>query len=476
VVWWLSAAIVAGVTQRYGAGFFVGIAAALGVGRGRTRRAAAFLLAVACVVHGAVASDRLDRARDRLRAAGPRLSLEGRVADFPSTHTYGTECAFDASLDGGPVRLRLRLTRFDVHYGDRMRVHAVAVETRTPLRALFAQGLVGVARAGYGDVVLLERGGGGLRGGLWRVHRAARVRLSRRLGSRAGLPLALLIGERGLVDGRTRAAFSALGITHLLALSGMHLGILAAMAWWAMRRRGARRRAMLTTLAVLLAVYVGVVGDVVSLRRALVMALVLIAGRGLERPADPVAALGRALFALLALWPPVIYSVGFQLSFAATFAVIVVVTHLPTRPQHGLVRRVLADAAIAPVASAGVLAAVAPLQLAYFGMVSAMSPLATVAFLPPVAAMLVGGGVAALLADVPGAGRAACAALGVLGEVTARSAGALAAHGSWALRFPVPDMPVYYAGLALAWWGRRRVWPVAVGIALCALAFRLGRS
>jgi len=214
----------------------------------------------------------------------------------------------------------------------------------------------------------------------------------------------------------------------------------------------------------------------VSLRRALVMALVLIAGRGLERPADPVAALGRALFALLALWPPVIYSVGFQLSFAATFAVIVVVTHLPTRPQHGLVRRVLADAAIAPVASAGVLAAVAPLQLAYFGMVSAMSPLATVAFLPPVAAMLVGGGVAALLADVPGAGRAACAALGVLGEVTARSAGALAAHGSWALRLPVPDMPVYYAGLALAWWGRRRVWPVAVGIALCALAFRLGRS
>jgi ComEC/Rec2-related protein len=477
VVWSLSAALIAGVTQRPGVGV-VFVLIVIAVARGPRARAVAGVAAALCVLYGLVVVRGLDNDRACFldaASSGATLGLEGVVASFPRTYPYGTEFSFDTRVGGRRVRLRLRATRFDIHYGDRLRARARYVRTRTPTHALYAEGQVGVVRAGYGDIDV-DAGEGGARRALWLAHRHARVALSRHLGSRSGLPLALLIGERGFVDRRARDAFARLGASHLLALSGMHLGIVAGLAWSLLGVAGGRRRSMLAVLASVLAFYVGVVGEVHSLRRALVMAVVLIAARLLERPPSPTRALGLALFLLLSIAPASAYSVGFQLSFAATFAVILVVTHLPRPAYRGRIARAWSNVVIAPVASAGVLVFVAPMQLGYFGALSVMSPLATIAFLPPVAVLLVGSALFAATAGVPAVGPAMQVALALAADATENAALILSRHTPAPIGLPVPDMAVYYAGLSVAWIGRRHAWAVSAGVIACTGAFWMGRG
>jgi len=477
-VWWLCAALIAGVTQRVGAGIFVAVCTTAAAAAGRARPAglvATPLLTLLCLAHGLLYARSLDHARSRFLstfgAGGRTVVLDGVVSGFPTARPYGLEFVFDTGLG----RVWTRVTRFDIGYGDRLRLRARAVRTHRSLHSLYGDGVVGVVRAGYEDVDVLERGGGNpVVGASWRVHRRARTALSRALGARAGLPLALVLAERGYVSRATRERFARLGISHLLALSGMHLGVVVGVVWVVIRCLRLRGRGGGWLLALLLTAYVFVVGPVHSLRRALVMALVAITARMLERPVSLPQALSRALFVLLLVWPSSVFSAGFQLSFAATFAVLLAVAALS---RAGWLRRAARFASLnALVASACVLVVVAPIQLHYFGRVSPVSPLATLVFLPFVAALLVMGGAVAATPGVPILGGALALALAKSVDWTA---GAVALAGRVTvdpIALPAPNLGLYYAGLALVWWGRRRPWAVALGAATVGASFITGRA
>jgi ComEC/Rec2-related protein len=384
------------------------------------------------------------------RQAGSTLTLEGRVASFPSHHPGSVRFAFDTRIGGRPVTLLASVAAFEIGFGDSLSLTGTLSGGRIDRRGyLHSRGAAGYVRAAPGKVRLLKPGSGlvGLPAGwAWNAHESIRRRLASGLGARCGLPMALSIGDRGRLPRSLKSALARAGVSHLLALSGMHLGMVAASVLALCRLAGRRGNAAL--LAVL-AVYVLVVGRVVSLYRAYALAAVLVASSKVERRVNLVHGLGVATFVLLAAQPRLARSVAFQLSFAATFGVLVVVARLPRPARGGRARRAAARAVGALAVGVGAQLFLLPLQLRYFGGVTPVTPLATLLLLPPVAGVMVLTAITLVVDFALPSLSLFC--FGVLGHYTGvleRAivvvSGALPAP----IHLPEPNLVVYYAVLA----------------------------
>jgi len=402
------------------------------------------------------------------------------VSGFPRTGPHGTSFRFATQVDGRPVTLEVRAAFFDAAYGDTYRLRARLLRVSgSDGKYLAARGISGRARVRLADVTVVagSRGARLKREFLWPLHRAARTRLSRALGSDAGLAIGVLLGERGTMSEAARVCVRRLGISHLLAISGMHLTAIAACVVLLTRPRPRWR---VPALALSLSLYAGMVGDVDSLTRAYVMSLLLLAAHVTLRPVRAVDALARTLFLMTLAAPLSIRSVGLQLSLAATFAVLLVLPVLRRRARPRASWPARAGASLARgagnafVLSAAVELFIAPLQIHHFGSISLVGPLATVIFLLPVTTIL--------LASIP------VAALSPLPVIHDLLAGALAAASRWTTdlviaagtRAPAPvalEAPhpaVYYAALALMWRWRGRWYGWLAGVGGIAASFLIG--
>jgi len=193
---------------------------------------------------------------------------------------------------------------------------------------LARRGIAGIFWAD--EVEVLEQGGTGL----LRWVAGARERLLSRLvrtlpPEGKELMAALLLGARGLLPEGRKAAFRTAGVAHLLALSGLHLGVLAASLWWLLGLLRLRPGARYLIILPLAWAYVLLGGARVSLVRAGIMFSVLglfwllwEQGLVLRRWYDPLQALSLAALVVILIWPWSPLDVGFQLSFSATFAIL----------------------------------------------------------------------------------------------------------------------------------------------------------
>src|SRR5690606_38269614 len=145
--------------------------------------------------------------------------------------------------------------------------------------------------------------------------------------SPGGVLPALALGQGRAVQPEVRALYGRCGLAHVLAVSGLHFGLVAVAIFglatrltrrvpWVVRRFSARRAAVCVALPIL-ALYVVYVGAPVSARRAFVMAACLMSGHLLERRGHPIVSLSAAAVLLLLSQPAELFSAGFQLSFAA---------------------------------------------------------------------------------------------------------------------------------------------------------------
>ncbi|MBZ0111536.1 MAG: DNA internalization-related competence protein ComEC/Rec2 [Thermoanaerobaculia bacterium] len=130
----------------------------------------------------------------------------------------------------------------------------------------------------------------------------------------------LALGEAGAIDVHWREGLRRVGLSHVLAVSGLHLGLVA--AWIALLsfrwKRGRRLLASLTALSI----YGGLVGPQPSVLRAGVMAAIVVTALLMRRPPVAINALGLGVSMLIALDPGLIVRVGFQLSVAATAGIV----------------------------------------------------------------------------------------------------------------------------------------------------------
>ncbi|NDY42214.1 DNA internalization-related competence protein ComEC/Rec2 [Dissulfurirhabdus thermomarina] len=144
-----------------------------------------------------------------------------------------------------------------------------------------------------------------------------------------GLAVAMTLGEKAELEPAVREAFARTGIGHLLAVSGLHLAMVAlfaggGLAWclrrsrWCLEHLHLRKTATAAALAAA-AAYAGLAGFSPSALRALLMVGAFGTALLADRPQAPLNALALAGWGLLLLDPCYLFDVSFQLSFAAVF-------------------------------------------------------------------------------------------------------------------------------------------------------------
>ena len=151
-------------------------------------------------------------------------------------------------------------------------------------------------------------------------------------GPSIGVLKALVVGDRSAISRPLRDAFNRAGVGHLLAISGLHIGIVASVAffffkwllayltplvWTARTRKGA---ALLSLLPVVL--YGIVAGFSPSTQRAVIMVCIFLMTFLFEREHDLINTLALAALVILIIFPPSLFSISFQLSFTAVLSIV----------------------------------------------------------------------------------------------------------------------------------------------------------
>ncbi|EDY86652.1 DNA internalization-related competence protein ComEC/Rec2 [gamma proteobacterium HTCC5015] len=304
--------------------------------------------------------------------------LQGRISDIPQKTEFGYRFSLDViSVDSKSAQAALNdLKRIRLNWYRRSRdgqppsqarpragdVWQFRVRLKRPHGFLnpggfdYQRWLVskGIQGKGYirGEARRLEAGGRGVRERLWHS-------LSAFEGQAAALSAALVLGVRDRLDEDLQQAFIDTGTAHLLAISGLHVGMAAAMGFWlaksalymaigglTLARRRYPESKVVQRLSLSLAgvspivgywliawlsaaAYASLAAWTLPTQRAFVMLSLLVLAQCLRRSASSLNAWAAALVALLLLQPMSVFSAGLWLSFAAVAWILIILSRLP---------------------------------------------------------------------------------------------------------------------------------------------------
>lgn len=133
----------------------------------------------------------------------------------------------------------------------------------------------------------------------------------------AGFAYAFLTGNTALVPTTVLRGFRRLGIAHLLAVSGLHVGVLAGVVLWLLKKCRCPAWGKPVVLAAVLGVYAWVCNASPSVLRASILAVTIALAASMGRNRDAPSIMSLAALALLAVQPLYLFDVSFLLSFAA---------------------------------------------------------------------------------------------------------------------------------------------------------------
>lgn len=139
----------------------------------------------------------------------------------------------------------------------------------------------------------------------------------------SALALALTTGDRSLMDKDMKSAVYLTGVGHIMALSGLHVSIIAGLLLLALRKLGLNRVFASAAAVLLLVLYLGFVGPAPSLIRAVLMSAYSLTAVLVGRERYGVAALLWAGFAMLMYNPLWLFDYAFIYSLLATYICIV---------------------------------------------------------------------------------------------------------------------------------------------------------
>jgi competence protein ComEC len=215
----------------------------------------------------------------------------------------------------------------------------------------------------------------------------------------------LLVGARGEIDYELRQAFANVGVVHVLAVSGLHVGFVLLGLMFILQLLKVPDPYKSVIILMGLYFYVHLTGFHAPVVRASVMAGFLVVGRLLKKRAQPLNSIALAGLLILILNPLELYQVGFQLSFCAVAGIILIYEKL-----YGLFKkyffsweekgnRFQSNLLILFFVSLAAQLATLPLTVYYFGRIPILSLLANV-IVVPVVGIIVGLGFITLLSSL----------------------------------------------------------------------------
>ena len=448
------------------AALMVALLLACGLFAGKKRRIAAAFLVLAFLPAGALRFQAAWRETEQIEESDG-VVLCGRIVEMPmwDAERERTICVLDEiSIDGQAQDFRLRLylrsgeDNFEALQEVKLAQH---VECEAKLWAgdpagnvgefsfenyLRLEGLSGYATAKIETAQFTQRSPTAQDS-----LRILRARISEHIEAlfprNAGTVQAFLLGDRSGIDEDMRKAYSESGAAHLLAISGMHISILAMFLMLLLNCFLPRNYAYSVTLVLLIA-YGMLIGFSASLTRSIIMYGILGFGPVAGRYSDAPTRLCAAMLLSLAIHPQGILESGFVLSYGATAGLILLTNPLSrllgleriysANPGHGLKALLMRCARWilqSLVASLAAQIAILPAVVYYFGAQPLWSVLLNIFAVP----LAMGAYVISILATVTGFG-----ALALLGDgmfellnTLVMFFGALPMTGLRAARFPL---------------------------------------
>ncbi|HEY1797772.1 MAG TPA: ComEC/Rec2 family competence protein [Stellaceae bacterium] len=249
----------------------------------------------------------------------------------------------DADEEPRLLRIHIAASSDRVEPGDTVRMKAMLYPVPAPIlpggrdmqRELYFAGIGGV---GYSLGPAHRTGEATSSGGReWLLR--LRTEMTRRIstvlpGSTGGIASALITGKRGTIAEDVKEAFRETGLSHLLAIAGLHLGLVGGFVFFTVRgvlaliprialRWPIKHIAALVTLVVLFC-YLMISGAAIPTERAFVMNGIIFAAIFLRRLRLSMRVCALAALVVLMLDPASLVGVSFQMSFGAVVALIAV--------------------------------------------------------------------------------------------------------------------------------------------------------
>ncbi|MFC0215843.1 DNA internalization-related competence protein ComEC/Rec2 [Paenibacillus chartarius] len=303
----------------------------------------------------------------------------------------------------------------------------------------------------------------------------------------SGLMKSMLIGWQEDMNPEQYSQFSKLGLTHILAISGMNVAIFLGLVFGLLKLLRVTKETSLWVGIALMPGYIVLTGASPSIVRAGLVAMLALyaARRGWLKDGLNLTAL--AAWAMLAWEPYYLFDVGFQLSFLITAALLIGVSRvsrlLPFR--HERVKQAAAITIVSQIVSF-------PVTVTYFNGFSMLSWLANTMFVPIFSLLLFPSALIALFVGllVPPAGQPFGSLSGLLSRATVWAIEKMADIDGFQLIWPTPS-PVwtvlYFAGFVMLYRAlaarvdaqavdaeRRPIWPISAATAGLVLLLYYG--
>ncbi len=347
-----------------------------------------------------VLSDRLDPSLE-----GTNLIVTGRVMGLPSYFDRGVRFGFEIDeilgVPGDQVAAKVRISWYSasakVETGDRWRLElrlkrphgnfndaGFDYEKWLYLNRYRATGYVKASK----NNELLSRESRWYQPNRWRQKVAVQIDEALPGSGMRGLIKALVIGVRDEISAEQWRTLRSTGTAHLIAISGLHIGLVAGFGFFIFKSGWARFGSMNVAPPVIGAVgsiafatfYAALAGFSLPTQRALIMVLVVMGGVLCQRKLVAMRSIAIALFLIVLLDPLAVLSAGFWLSFAAVGVIAYVVSG-----RIGASRGWLGSVRIPMVTAVGLV----PLLLLYFQQFSLIAPITNLFAIPVVGLVVV---------------------------------------------------------------------------------------
>jgi len=323
---------------------------------------------------------------------------------------------FDAEDTPRHVRITIRAGADEIHVGDAVEVTAGLRPLTGPVmpggydfgRAAFYEGLGGsgfaygrARRADLGPTPVAVR----LAMPIAELRQLLRERVMSVLpGDPGRIAAALIMGDQGGISDRTQDAMRASGLGHVLSISGLHMALIAGAVFWIVRAL----LALSTTLALFYPIkkwaagvalvaatfYLAISGAEVATQRSYIMLAIMLVAVLLDRRAVTLRNVAVAALLVLFISPESLLSVSFQMSFAATVALVAAYeavsgrragsAALQDRRESGWMRRLWLGLFGLTLTSLVAGLATAPFGVFHFQRIAPLSLVANIAAMPAI--------------------------------------------------------------------------------------------
>jgi len=331
-----------------------------------------------------------------------QVSLYGVVSSQIEENRFGKSFVFDVksirvgglkSKVSGKVYARFN-KRINLNYGDILTVEGRLRSIKNEgyfNKGLIRKGIMNVLSVGRRDWITIHEAHSF---SIIRLASLAKENLKKRFQNipvpAKDFLVAFILGDRSELDQDIYSVFKQTGVVHVLAISGLHIGIIIFILILFLKALRLKLKSRFIIAILLLAFYTFMTGLRPSVVRAVIMGAVFLLSFLVEREYHIYNSLALSAMIILFIWPWQVFDIGFQLSFISVLGIVFIGPKILSL-FPAVKSRPLKFLKISSVVSFSAWIATAPLVAYYFGIVSIISIAANLFVIPLMPFILAGG-------------------------------------------------------------------------------------